>query len=98
MSEVYKFNGIPCIENNFIPKNQIYFISNDKLEIYKLIDFTNEISKLKKDLALARECLEFIRSRTKADPLCIEELKVRAARVYDKADLILTQLNKKEGG
>lgn len=35
------------------------------------------------------EALKFIKSRTHSDPLCIEELNVRAARVYEAADKAL---------
>jgi phage shock protein A len=51
-----------------------------------------KIEDLEEKLAVAVEELEFIKSRTYDDPLCIEELNVRAARVYESAKRALTKI------
>ena len=44
------------------------------------------------DIAIAVEALEFVKSRTHSDPLLIEELNVRAARVYEAVNKALAKI------
>ena len=51
-----------------------------------------QFKKLKEKLRVAVEALEFIETKTYSDPLGIEELNCRAARVYDKAREVLAKI------
>lgn len=54
-----------------------------------------KLAKAEADNKIMLEALEFIESKTYSDPLGIEELNCRAARVYERAKQALEKIGEK---